>query len=108
MASLMALAPPAVLPQQPQKPQEDLPPPITVDVDVVNILASVRDKRGALVSTLGKDDFIVAEDGKPQEIRYFARETDLPLTIGLLVDVSRRSEERRGGKQCSSRWWPDD
>ncbi len=56
---------------------------------MVNILASVRDRRGALIGTLGKDDFIVTEDGKPQEIRYFARETDLPLTMGLLVDVSR-------------------
>jgi len=82
---LILLAPPVV----PQKPAEDLPPPIKVDVDVVNILASVRDKRGALISTLGKDDFTILEDGKPQTIKYFARETDLPLTIGLLVDVSR-------------------
>ncbi|HWQ53919.1 MAG TPA: VWA domain-containing protein [Bryobacteraceae bacterium] len=90
MGALLTLAPPTLLPQQqPRKPAEDLPPPITVDVDVVNVLASVRDKRGALVSTLAKDDFIVTEDGKPQEIRYFDRETDLPLTIGLLVDVSR-------------------
>lgn len=72
-----------------QKPAEDVPPPITVDVDVVNVLASVRDKNGRLVANLGKDDFIVKEDGQPQEIRYFARETDLPLTMGLLVDVSR-------------------
>jgi VWFA-related protein len=66
---------------------QDLPT-IKVDVDVVNILASVRDKRGALVGNLEKADFTVLENGKPQEIKYFARETDLPLTIGLLVDVS--------------------
>jgi VWFA-related protein len=63
-------------------------PTIQVNVDVVNILCSVRDKRGALVSNLTKDDFIVEEDGKPQQIRYFAREVDLPLTIGVLFDVS--------------------
>ena len=61
---------------------------IKVDVDVVSVLASVRDKRGGLVSNLEKSDFTVLEDGKPQTIKYFSRETDLPLTIGLLIDVS--------------------
>ncbi len=66
---------------------QDLPS-IRVDVDVVSVLASVRDKRGGLVSNLEKSDFTILEDGKPQEIKYFTKETDLPLTIGLLVDVS--------------------
>jgi VWFA-related protein len=66
---------------------QDLPS-IKVDVDVVSILASVRDKRGGLVGNLQKEDFTVLEDGKPQTIKYFTRETDLPLTIGLLIDVS--------------------
>lgn len=61
---------------------------IKVDVDVVNVLCTVRDRNGALVTDLNKDSFEVREDGKPQQIRYFARETDLPLTLGLLVDVS--------------------
>jgi VWFA-related protein len=69
-------------------PAEEAPAPIKVDVDVVSLLASVRDKRGGLVANLEKNDFTVLEDGKAQEIKYFARETDLPLTIGLLVDVS--------------------
>lgn len=63
-------------------------PTIKVNVDVVNILFNVRDKRGGLVSNLSKDDFTIAEDGKQQDIKYFNRETDLPLTIGLLIDVS--------------------
>src|SRR5436190_496266 len=63
-------------------------PTIKVDVDIVNVLASVRDKRGALIPNLEKQDFTILEDGKPQEIKYFTRETDLPLTIGLLIDVS--------------------
>jgi VWFA-related protein len=63
-------------------------PSIKVDVDLVNILASVRDKRGALIPNLAKEDFTVLEDGKPQIIKYFVKESDLPLTIGLLVDVS--------------------
>ena len=61
---------------------------IKVDVDIVSVLTSVRDKRGGLVGNLEKSDFTVLEDGKPQTIKYFSRETDLPLTIGLLVDVS--------------------
>jgi VWFA-related protein len=67
---------------------QDQMPTIKVDVDVVNILASVRDKKGALIPSLQKEDFTVLEDGKPQTIKYFTKETDLPLTIGLLVDVS--------------------
>jgi VWFA-related protein len=58
------------------------------DVNVVNVLASVHDKDGKVVSTLDKDDFSIEEDGRPQVIRYFARQSDLPLTLGLLVDTS--------------------
>src|SRR5215470_4826651 len=67
-------------------------PTLKVDVDVVSILASVRDKKNALIPSLQKEDFTVLEDGKPQTIKYFTRETDLPLTIGMLVDVSRSQE----------------
>jgi VWFA-related protein len=63
-------------------------PTIKVDVDVVNILFNVRDKRGGLIGNLEKNDFTISEEGKQQDIKYFNRETDLPLTIGLLIDVS--------------------
>jgi len=63
-------------------------PPISVEVKVVNVLATVRDKHGQIVITLGKDDFELEQDGRPQTITYFTRETDLPLTLGLLVDTS--------------------
>jgi VWFA-related protein len=86
LASALTAALLAQAPNQARPEQE--PAPIKVDVDVVSILASVRDKRGGLVANLEKADFTVLEDGKPQEIKYFTRETDLPLTIGLLVDVS--------------------
>jgi VWFA-related protein len=77
-----------LLPQQQQKAAEDVPPPIKVDVDIVNILASVRNKQNGLVANLNKEDFTLFEEGQKQTIKYFTRETDLPLTIGLLVDVS--------------------
>lgn len=75
-------------------------PTFTTEVKVVNVLATVRNKRGAFVRDLTKDDFSVSENGRPQTIRYFSRETDLPLTLGLMVDtsVSQRHvvEEERG------------
>ncbi len=68
--------------------QEPAPPSIKVDIDVVNILFNVRDKKSGLIGNLEKDAFTVFEDGKQQEIKYFNRETDQPLTLGLLIDVS--------------------
>jgi VWFA-related protein len=65
----------------------------SADVKVVNVLATVRDKHGKIVKNLSQDDFVLDEDGRPQAIRYLARETDLPLTLGLLVDTS--SNQRR-------------
>ena len=66
--------------------------PIKVNVNVVNVLASVRDKHNTLIPNLTKDDFEIYENGQVQAIKYFSRETNLPLTIGLLVDVSRSQE----------------
>ncbi len=61
---------------------------ISVGVDLVNVLFTVTDDRGRLVSGLGPEDFIVEEDGEPQEILHFARENELPLTLALLIDTS--------------------
>src|SRR5712671_3914016 len=82
---ILALAQP-----QSKKPpnSEETTPSIKVDVDVVNILCSVRNKAGGLVGNLSKDDFTLIEDGKPQTIKYFTRDIDIPLTIGLLIDIS--------------------
>jgi VWFA-related protein len=60
----------------------------STDVKVVNVLATVRTKKGEIVTDLNKEDFDLTEDGKPQVIKYFSRETNLPLTLGLLVDTS--------------------
>jgi VWFA-related protein len=64
----------------------------STNVKVVSLLATVRDNDGKIVNNLIQDDFVLEEDGKPQTIRYFSRESDLPLTIGLLVDTSRSQE----------------
>ena len=59
------------------------------DVKVVSLLATVRDRAGAVVKNLTRDDFRLEEDGRRQTIRYFSQESNLPLIIGLLVDTSR-------------------
>jgi VWFA-related protein len=64
------------------------PAKISVKVNVVNVLATVRDKHGKIVNGLTQNDFSLTEDGRSQSIHYFSRETDLPLTLGLLVDTS--------------------
>jgi VWFA-related protein len=61
---------------------------ISIDVKLVNVLATVRNKHGDIVRTLTKDDFQLEEDGRPQTIQYFSRDSNLPLTLGLLVDTS--------------------
>ena len=63
-------------------------PTYSSNVKVVNVPATVRTKKGEIVRDLSKDDFTLAEDGRPQSIKYFAKESDLPLNIGLLVDTS--------------------
>jgi VWFA-related protein len=67
-------------------------PTLSVNVNVVTLLATVHDRDGRIVKNLTPDDFVLEEDGVPQKIRYFSQESDLPLTIGLLVDTSRSQE----------------
>jgi VWFA-related protein len=77
-------------------------PTFKVDVNVVNVLATVRDRSGRFVSDLAQDDFILEEDGKPQEIRYFSRQTDVPLTLGLLIDTSMSQQRLIRDEQNAS------
>lgn len=74
----------------------------SADVKVVNLLATVRNKHGQIVKDLNKDDFVLSEDGRPQSIRYFSRETDLPLTVGLLVDTSGSMRREVGKERLAS------
>jgi VWFA-related protein len=61
---------------------------LKVNVNVVQLFFNVKDKRGALIPSLTKNDFQILEDGKPQTIKYFAAESNLPLTLGILIDSS--------------------
>ena len=60
----------------------------STSVNVVSLLATVRDAKGKIIHDLVQDDFSIQEDGRPQSIRYFSQQSDLPLTLGLLLDTS--------------------
>jgi VWFA-related protein len=61
---------------------------LKVNVEVVQVFFNVKDKHGALIPNLNRDNFDLLEDGKLQTIKYFKAESDLPLTIGMLIDSS--------------------
>jgi VWFA-related protein len=87
----VVLAPCLLAQQKPSTPGQtpaSTAPTLSVDARLVNLPVVVRDKKGALIQNLTKDDFILQVDGKPQTIRYFDKDTNLPLTLGLLVDTS--------------------
>jgi VWFA-related protein len=77
-------------------------PTFAIGIEVVNVLATVMDKHGAIIRDLQQSDFTIAEDGRPQSIRYFARQTDLPLTLGLLVDTSMSQERVLDAERTAS------
>jgi VWFA-related protein len=99
--ALLLPAPTARTEQNQQQPQ------IAVDVKVVNVFATVQDKHGAVIQNLTKDDFELQEDGRPQTIRYFSQETDLPLTLGLLVDTSLSQRRVLGQERSASETFLD-
>jgi len=71
-----------------EKPEQAPSTTLKVSIEIVNVYAVVEDKKKHLIPDLKKEDFELEEDGRPQEIRYFSRETDTPLTIGIMVDTS--------------------
>jgi VWFA-related protein len=78
--------------QDQQAPAEKIQKPLKIQVGVVNLFVTVRDKHNAIVGDLTKDDFRVFEDGKEQKIQFFSKEMNLPLTLGMLVDTSGSME----------------
>ena len=68
-------------------------PTISTRVNVDSVLATVHDKDGKVIKNLTQDDSVLLEDGVSQKIDYFSEEANLPLTVGLLVDTSRRQRE---------------
>jgi VWFA-related protein len=71
---------------------QDTTETLKVNVDVVQFFFNVKEKKGALIPNLPKDEFTLLEDGKPQTIKYYSAESSLPLTLGILIDSSASQE----------------
>ena len=69
-------------------PAQDGDAIFSTGVKIVNTLATVQNKSGKLINDLPKEEFQLLEDGRPQVIKYFSQQSDLPLTLGLMVDTS--------------------
>lgn len=76
---------------QPPAPEQEVTT-LKVAIEVVNVYAVVRERKGRLIPSLNREDFELREDKVAQEVRYFSRETDTPLTLGLAVDTSISQE----------------
>src|SRR6266404_5728795 len=86
-------------PQQPQPPPPDQQPQqsgqsLIVRVNLVDLLATVLNRRNKLVPDLTEEDFKLTDDNVPQTIKYFSRQSDIPLRIGLLLDTSNSIRDR--------------
>lgn len=79
------LSPPAGTQEDSQDQSQET---LKVNVNVVQLFFNVKDKKGGLIPNLTKDDFQIFDDGKPQTIKYFTAESNLPLTLGILIDSS--------------------
>src|SRR5437867_12137073 len=73
---------------------EKNPDNLVVNVDLINVLFTVTDRKGKLVTDLDKSNLKLYEDNKLQNITNFSKETDLPLTIALVIDTSTSIRER--------------
>src|ERR1700720_1479851 len=86
---------------------QDAATTIAVDVKEVTLPVTVRDKHGKIIQNLTRDDFTLQEDGRPQTIRYFSQEANLPLPLGLLVDTSRSQTNVLDAERNASRGFLD-
>ena len=87
------------IPATSQEPAAQAPPVIKSQVSLVNIFATVRDKKKHIMPSLKKEDFHVFEDDQEQKIAFFSNERALPITLGLLIDTSLSEENRLPAEQ---------
>src|SRR5262249_8148007 len=80
--------------QQSTQQGDQQTPTIKTEVGLVNIFATVRDKKKQIIPTLKKEDFHVFENDQEQKIAFFTAEKTLPITLGLLIDTSGSEQNR--------------
>jgi Ca-activated chloride channel homolog len=93
----------AALPLAPARAQSDSGTTLHVDVRLVNVFVNVTDKTGAIVGGLTRDDFKIAEDGRPQTIAVFERQSEMPLNLTLAIDTSGSTFKDRSLEQDAAR-----
>jgi Ca-activated chloride channel family protein len=81
--------------------QEDKP--LRLDVKLVNVFVNVTDQTGAIVGQLTQDDFKIFEDGRPQKIAHFERQSEMPLNLTLAIDTSSSTYKDRGIEQQAAK-----
>ena len=86
-----------------QDPVEQDPDIIRVDTDLTNLLFTASDKNNRFITTLKQEDLRLMEDGVPQTIVTFQRETDRPLAIAFLIDVSISQERTLSQEKAAIR-----
>jgi VWFA-related protein len=88
--------------QKPATADDSKPQTLSIGTKLVNLPVVVRDKKGALIQTLTKDDFYLEVDRHPQTIRYFDQDANLPLSVGLLVDTSGSMRNQLDAERIAS------
>jgi VWFA-related protein len=83
-------------------PHQGPAPLDSAGVNAVNVVVTVRDRKGRIVTELTRADFVLEDNDRRQTIDYFARETDLPLTFGLVVDTSLSQGQWLGAERAAS------
>jgi VWFA-related protein len=89
-------------PVQPQQDQQQLPQsqqPLKVQTTLVNVFVTARDKKNGIVSDLTQNDFKIFEDGQEQEIAFFQKDVNMPITLGMLMDTSGSMDRVIGAEQ---------
>lgn len=100
---IAVLLAPAALPQAPgETAQQETQAPLKVEVNLVNLYATVRDKHHGIVPDLKQEEFRVFEDGVQQKVTNFSREVSLPITLGILLDTSGSVERLLGAEQAAA------
>ena len=84
-------------------PAQEEDKPLRLDVKLVSIFVNVTDKSGAIVGSLTQDDFKIFEDGRPQKIAVFERQSEMPLNLTLAIDTSSSTYKDRGIEQQAAK-----
>src|SRR3984893_3091833 len=101
MVCLLSAGSSTVRSQTPTPPEQD--DVIRSEVDLTNVLLTASDKQNRLITTLREEDLRVLEDGVPQKLFTFQRETDRPLAVALLIDVSVSEERTLSQEKAAAR-----